>query len=54
MVCVKCETELEKTNKDFTGTCNYNKGQYISFYYCPNEKCDRYGLYCDHDISENN
>lgn len=44
--CVKCGTELDSTYPTFTGTCNYNKGQYILFYFCPNEKCDRYHLYC--------
>ena len=52
MECVKCGHDLEKTNDGFTGTCNYNKGQYIVFYFCPNENCDRYKLYCYHRISE--
>lgn len=51
--CITCKTELENTNSSFTGTCNYDKGQYITFYYCPNKNCDRYKLYCDHYIGEN-
>lgn len=51
--CIKCDTLLKDTHKSFTGVCNFGKGQYITFYYCPNEECDRYKLYCDHTTSEN-
>ena len=43
--CPKCNSDLQRTFEGFTGTCNYNKGQYISFYYCPNKNCDRFGLF---------
>jgi hypothetical protein len=52
MKCIKCDTELENTGEKFTGVCNYGYGQFISFYYCPNENCLRYKLYCMHITRE--
>ena len=51
--CPMCKTKFERTRKHFTGTCNYEKGQYIYFSYCPNEACYRYRLFCDVSTSEN-
>jgi hypothetical protein len=55
MKCVKCETQLKSTSigyNSFTGTCNHHVGQYIQFYFCPNEQCDRFLLYCSHIMTE--
>lgn len=54
MICFKCNAKLTTTKKTFTGVCTYSKGQYIYFYYCPNKDCDRYLLYVDHSVTENN
>lgn len=51
--CFKCNTDLETTDKSFTGTCNYSKGQYIYFLYCPNKECSNYHVYVDHSTTEN-
>lgn len=50
--CPSCGAELEITSSSFTGVCNHGKGQYIIFYYCPNEECIRYHLYVKHHMSE--
>jgi hypothetical protein len=52
MECVCCGEKLESTYVSFTGVCNFSKGQYIKFYYCPNKECIRFELYCHHNVGE--
>ena len=50
MECVACKSELEFTNKRFTGVDNQGYGKEIYFFYCLNEKCLRYKLFCDFSV----